>query len=80
MAIYDDNTPEHVRQGLLMIEAEITAAVLNVLAQEDVVERLKAAGYSTQLAERMLSSFKDVLTLRITARDRIRALLRTMDR
>jgi len=80
MAIYDDTTPEHVRERLQLIEAEIRAAVLNVLAQEDVVERLRAGGYSTDLAEHMLSSFRDVLTLRMTARDRLRTLLRTMDR
>jgi hypothetical protein len=80
MATYDGETPAHIRGSLRKIEADIEAAILNVLTQQRRIERLQAAGYSTRLAERLLAGFRDVLTLRMASRDRIKDAAAVSDR
>jgi hypothetical protein len=79
MASVGRETAAQIRQQLRAAETGIEAALLNVLAQERLVERLKSVGRSADLAERLLVSFKDLLTLRIASRDRMKSNLEGPD-
>jgi hypothetical protein len=79
MATVRTETPAQIRQELQNLETNIHYAVLDVMAQQDLVERLKAARRESYLAERVLANFKELLTLYLTARDRLAASLRTTE-
>jgi hypothetical protein len=76
MATVRTETPAQIRHELQSLETNIHYAVLNVMAQQDLVERLKAARRESYLAERVLANVKELLTLHLTAFERHKMQIR----